>query len=161
MCRTVPGAKPAPLNVVAVVYRWGVGRTARTKVNSPLDIEARLGTSRRGKPWPRLAVPFIFRLRILEILAFTVLPGALVIILSRATAAAAPAVSAVLDLAGTVVAMFPVALLAVVGVWCLLPERRTGGYLRHPERLWGPSIATLLVAGLLGFLIWDAIPLSG
>jgi len=157
MNRSMPGPRPSPLNVVAVVYRWSMGRTARTQVNPPLEIEALLGTSKRGKPWPRLVIPFIFRLRSLEIIGLGI-PGVLAIGLARPIAGAAPTVSAVLKLVGTLVATFPIALLAVVGVWCLLPERRTGGYLRYPERLWGPSIATLVILVLLGLIIWDGVP---
>ena len=161
MTTSMPGARPAPLNVVAVAYRWSMRQTARRSANPPLDIEARLGTSKRGAPRPRLAVPFVMSLRFLEILALTLIPGVVAIMLARPTAEPAPAISAVLFVTGVLVASFPLALFLVVGIWCLLPERRSGGFLRYPSRLWGPSIATLVILALVGLLIWDALPLSG
>jgi hypothetical protein len=157
----MPEARPSPLNVVAVAYRWSMGRVARRAANPPLDIEDRLGRSKRGTPWPRLAVPFVLSLRFLEILALTVIPGVVAITLARTLEVSAPAVAAVLFVAGVLVASFPLALFLVVGIWCLLPERRSGGFLRHPDRLWGPSIATLLLLAMVGLLSWGALPLAG
>ena len=159
MTKVLSGARPAPLNVVAVVYRWQLGRYARTKVNSPLEIEALLGTSRRGASWPRLAVPFVLGIRFPVLLLTTVLPGVVAIMLARGVAESAPPLSVALDLAGTTLALFPIVLLGVVGLWCLLPERRPGGYLHHPGRLWAPSIATLSLTVFLGLLLWSAFPL--
>jgi hypothetical protein len=158
MTRVVlPATKPFALNVVAVVYRFELGRYARNKVHPPLEIEALLGTTREGRPWPRLAVPFVFGLRFTELLLFTVPPGIAAFALSQAVERSAPTVALVLDVAGVVVTLFSVVLLGVAGAWCLLPERRTGGYLRYPERLWGASVGVLVVETLIGLVAWGAV----
>jgi hypothetical protein len=148
------GPKPPFLNVVATIYRWCLGRYARNKTNTPLDIERRLGTSSRGKPWPRLAVPFVLGIQNLEIIGVTAVPGVLAIFLSQRLESV-PILATALDLAGTYVTLLPVALLVVLSVWCLLPERRTGGFLLHPQRLWPPSVATLLANGFIAWLVWE------
>jgi hypothetical protein len=57
-------------------------------------------------------------------------------------------------LAGTALTTFPMAMYVVVFVWSVLPERRSGGYLRHPERLLVPSLWAYPLGGLLTYAVW-------
>jgi hypothetical protein len=143
--RPLPGPKPPLANIVAVLYRWGLSRYGRNKANPPLEIEQLLGTSKHARPWPRLAVPFVLGLNNLQIIAVTVAPGALLILLAREWMSP-PLLAAVVLRLGVLLGMLPLGLLLGVGIWCVLPERRSGGYLRHPGRLRAPSIATWAVA---------------
>jgi hypothetical protein len=52
---------------------------------------------------------------------------------------------------------FPIALYLVTGVWCLLPERRPGFFVRHPERLLRPSLAVYPLNVIVGLLIWRSL----
>src|SRR5262245_52608579 len=102
----LPGPKPFPLNVVAVVYRYELGRYARTKVNPPLEIEALLGTTDRGAPKPRMAVPLVLGARFPHLLLLTIPPAIAALAVGRAVEGSAATVAAVLGLAGAVVALF-------------------------------------------------------
>jgi len=62
----------------------------------------------------------------------------------------------VLDLAGAFVVVFAGILLGVAWAWSQLPDRRAGGYLRYPERLWGASVGVMAAYALIGLLIFAA-----
>jgi hypothetical protein len=96
----------------------------------------------------------VLGIRNLEIIGVTAVPGVLAIFLAQVLDSV-PALATALDLAGTFITTLPVALLVVVGPWCLLPDRRTGGFLRHPNRLWPSSIATWLANGFIASLVWE------
>jgi hypothetical protein len=141
------------MNIIAGLYRWSARRLARRLAADPVELEARTGKE-KGDAKPRIAVLNAVGSNILEILGVVLAPAVAATILSRVLREQSPGWSSALDLVGSVIVVSPLAMVLVIWAWTRLPERRDGGFYHHPERLWGPSVATYVLTIGFGLALW-------
>lgn len=141
------------LNVVAILYGWSLRKYARRRTTiRPDELEAALCANRRSRP--RLVVFYTLGAHMLELAAGVALGVVTLILAAHAADAINHAFARVLDLVGWFLIALPLSIALGVLLWAILPERRAGGFLRHPERLWPPSIMTILFAVSIGLGLW-------
>lgn len=141
------------VNIIAGLYRWSARRLARRLATDPVELEARTDEE-KGDARPRSTVLNAVGSNILEILGIVLVPAVAAIILRRVLRDQSPAWSSALDLVGSVIVVSPLAMVVVILIWTRLPERRDSGFYHHPERLWGPSVATYVLTIGFGLALW-------
>jgi hypothetical protein len=144
------------LNVVAVLYTWSLRRFARRRTSGPEEIESLL--NRRRPMRPRLAVLDVLSGYVLEIAGGAAASALVLVLLGRLTSGRYPELERALHLLGATLAAFPLAMYLAVASWAVIPDRRAGGYFRHPERLWPPTIATAVLTVAAGFIVYAITP---
>ena len=140
------------LNIVARLYRWTMTRFARRRTVAPAKMESMLAA---GMDRPRLVVLQVLGGHILEIAGLVLLPAVPLALLSYVLADGNPAASSVLALVGSVLGVFPLAMVLGVGLWGLRPERRSGTFYAQPGRLWPATVLTLVLTALGALVLWQ------
>jgi hypothetical protein len=144
------GGRPN-LNVVALLYRWSLVRFTRRLAAGPHEVEAHMSAKRSR---PRYVVLDLLGGNMLEIGGAAALGGLVLVLAARPVGAISHALSSALVLVGSLLATFPLSLVLAVLLWGAFPERRTDGFFRHPERLWLPSVLTMLFTAAAGVALW-------
>jgi hypothetical protein len=137
------------LNVVAFFYCWIVRRWSRRRGLDPVEFEEMMSHTKRG-PRPRRAVLDMVSASILEICVFALTPGLVAAWLYRRSSGA---VAVLLNVAASTLGAFPLMLAVSVIAWSFLPERRTGSFYAHPERLLPPSLFAIGGSLLVGLTV--------
>jgi hypothetical protein len=140
------------LNVVALLYGWSVLRFARRRTAGPDEVEAVLSANKLSRP--RFVVLYLLGGYLLEIGGAAVVGAVAMLIVARPAAGISHALSRMLYLVGALLAAFPLSMTLAVCLWAAFPDKRSGGFFRHPERLWLPSVLTTLLTILGGLALW-------
>jgi MFS family permease len=118
-----------------------------------VELEA-ITDKEKGPARPRSTVLNAVGANILEILGVVLAPAVAAIVLSRVLRDKSPGWSSALGLVGSVIVVSPLAMVVVILTWTRLPERRDSAFYHHPERLWGPSVATYMLTIGFGLALW-------
>jgi hypothetical protein len=140
------------VNIVAAFYLWTLRKYAAKRDVSPSWVEE-VGAERRpGVVRPRRVVLDMIGMHLLELFVPVIVVAAVLLLVPELLPAGFWLGNA-LTVLGFMLGCLPLAMVVALVVWGLLPERRLGALVDHPEWLWSPSIATYALTTVFGVVV--------